>query len=255
MLCRRELVVGPDTVLLWDADGNLFPSEGPAFDASNVVTSRLLESLGSDERWTSQALRSRSLGKNFRSLAVELARSSGAPLSDEELEAWVERENEVVMERLGGSLRPDDNVLAAVRRLAGSYRMAVVSSSKLDRLAVCFTATGLDPYFPADLRFSAQDSLPSPTSKPDPAVYLHAVREMAAAPELAIAVEDAVAGVASATAAGLQSIGNLAFVPPSERSGHGEALLAEGASVVIEDWSELDALLPTFTGAVATRST
>ena len=66
MRARHELTAGPDTVLLWDADGNLFPSEEPAFDASTDVVNRMLEELGSDERWTSEALRSRSMGMTFR---------------------------------------------------------------------------------------------------------------------------------------------------------------------------------------------
>jgi beta-phosphoglucomutase-like phosphatase (HAD superfamily) len=254
MLYRRDLTVTRDTVLLWDADGNLFPSEGPAFDASVVVTNRLLDRLGSDERWTAQALRSRSVGKNFRGLVVQLCEETGATFGVDELGAWVEEENRVVTEHLRRVLRPDERVLSTVRRLAGSDRMAVVSSSKLDRLDACFTATGLDAYFGADLRFSAQDSLAQATSKPNPAVYLHAVRETGAAPEVAIAVEDAIPGVASAVGAGLQTIGNAVFVSPQERRAQGEALLAAGACVVIENWSEMDALLPVFATSGVTSS-
>jgi beta-phosphoglucomutase-like phosphatase (HAD superfamily) len=254
VLGRHDLVTAADTVLLWDADGNLFPSEGPAFDASTLVTNRLLERLGSDERWTSDALRSRSLGRSFRSLAVELAEQAGAPLGDEELEMWVAEENEVVTDHLGRALHPDEAVREAVGRLARCYRMAVVSSSKLDRLARCFTATALDPYFPVGARFSAQDSLPQPTSKPDPAVYLHAIRETAATTRTAVALEDAVPGVASAVAAGLQTIGNVVFAPEAERASQAEALLAAGAGVVIEDWSELGELLPETSGAAMPAS-
>jgi len=110
---------------------------------------------------------------------------------------------------------------------------------------MCFDATGLASYLPAEVHFSAQDSLPQPTSKPDPAVYDHAVRETGAVRERAIAIEDAPSGVASAVGAGLQTIGNLVFVPPAERRAQGEALLAAGACVIIEDWSELEGLLPT----------
>jgi beta-phosphoglucomutase-like phosphatase (HAD superfamily) len=252
MRCRRELKAPVGTVLLCDADGNLFPSELPAFEAATVVANRLLRRLGSTERWTTESMRSRSLGRNFRSLAAELSQLTGTPLDDEELDTWVEEENQAVMTRLAGTLRPDPAILSIVRRLAGTYRMAVVSSSKLNRLAVCLTATGLAPYFPTELRFSAHDSLSPPTSKPDPAVYRHALRETRAMPGDAIAVEDAVAGVASAVAAGIPTIGNLVFVPLPERRAHGEALLAAGASMVIEDWSELETLLSTAVDSVVT---
>jgi len=186
------------------------------------------------------------MGMNFRSLAVELSQKAPTSLSDRELDAWVEQENAVVMKHLGRTLRPDERVLSTVRHLSGSYRMAVVSSSKLDRLAVCFTSTGLDRFFRPDLRFSAQDSLPQPTSKPDPAVYQHAVQEMGIAPERAIAVEDAVAGVRSAVDAGIHTIGNVVFVPPNERRARREDLIDAGACVVIEEWSDLDDLLLAF---------
>ena len=40
------------THLLCDADGNLFPSEEPAFEASAEVTNAFLASLGIDRRYT-----------------------------------------------------------------------------------------------------------------------------------------------------------------------------------------------------------
>lgn len=240
---RRDLVVAAGSTLLCDADGNLFPSEEPAFQASVTVTNRLLAQLGSRDTFTAEELQKVSLGKNFLSLAEELSLSHRAPLGPEELRSWVAEENRVVTEHLGRSLVPDQAVLDAVRRLGQRHALAVVSSSALARLAVCFTATGLDPLFPVQHRYSAQDSLPQPTSKPDPAVYSHAVRDLGLTPDRAIAVEDAVAGVLSAVAAGVQTVGNLVFVPGPERSARARALTEAGATVVVDDWDELDALL------------
>src|SRR4051794_10914274 len=67
-------------VLLLDADGNLFPSEAPAFDASAAVTNRFLASLGVTETYTSEHLLATSTGKNFRTTAVDLAAAHGVPL-------------------------------------------------------------------------------------------------------------------------------------------------------------------------------
>src|SRR3954453_21557948 len=44
-------------ILLCDADGNLFPSEEPAFDASVEVTNAFLAEIGSDRRFTAGELR------------------------------------------------------------------------------------------------------------------------------------------------------------------------------------------------------
>lgn len=86
----------------------------------------------------------------------------------DELEQWVLQEREQVTAHLAATLRPDPEVLAPLQDLASRYALAAVSSSALKRLAGCFSATGLDPLIPASVRFSAEDSLPVPTSKPDP---------------------------------------------------------------------------------------
>lgn len=227
------------TTLLCDADGNLFPSEEPAFDASVLVTNRLLADLGSRQRYASDELRALALGRNFRSLALDLAAELGTQLPDPVLEWWVVEEATAVTAHLGMTLRPDADVTAALTRLAATLSLAVVSSSALARLAACFTATGLDALFPRHLRFSAQDSLPVPTSKPDPAVYRHALVQLGLDAEEAVAVEDAVAGVRSAVGAGIATVGNLVHVPPGEREGRREALSAAGAFLVVADWDEL----------------
>jgi hypothetical protein len=67
-------------VVLCDADGNLFPSEEPAFDASVEVTNRYLQSLGLPARYTAEELRLSTTGRNFRTTAVDLAVAWGVPL-------------------------------------------------------------------------------------------------------------------------------------------------------------------------------
>jgi beta-phosphoglucomutase-like phosphatase (HAD superfamily) len=223
-------------VVLCDADGNLFGSEEPAFAASTTVTNDLLRRLGSAVRWEPDELRRAALGRNFRTLASDCARGLGVELAEEELEEWVEREQRVVTRHLAEVLRPDDRVTDALQLLSAHLELAVVSSSALPRLAACFTATGLDDLLPEHGRFSAQDSLPVPTSKPDPAVYLVALERLGRSAHEAVAVEDAAAGVASAVAAGIWTIGNLAFVPPGERAERADELRRAGAAAVADSW-------------------
>lgn len=204
------------THLLCDADGNLFPSEEPAFDASTEVTNAFLASLGIDRRFTAPELRAAATGMNFRSTARTLAEQAGVTGVD--LEPWVAEERRAVTEHLARTLQPHPPTQAALTALAAHLELAVVSSSALARLAACFTATGLDALLPPERRYSAEDSLPVPTSKPDPAVYAHACAQLGIAPEQGLAVEDAVAGVRSAVAAGCPVVGNLLFVLPEERA-------------------------------------
>jgi beta-phosphoglucomutase-like phosphatase (HAD superfamily) len=226
-------------LLLCDADGNLFPSEEPAFEASAAVTNRLLADLGDERRFTALELRRAALGRNFRSVALELVASHSFPLAPAELERYVQEERREVTAHLGRVLAPDPGVLAPLTCLARRFRLAAVSSSALARLDVCFRATGLDGLFPPALRFSAEDSLALPASKPDPAVYLFAGEALGATGERALAIEDATAGVLSAVAAGFPAIGNLLFVAPEERSERAAALREAGASAIVESWWEL----------------
>lgn len=256
------------TTLLCDADDNLFPSEKPAFEASAEVINRFLARFGVSTPFTAEELRKRAVGKNFRSTALDLAVASGVPMEEtlahgrpgalvasngdattgralcaDELEQWVLREREQVTAHLTATLKPDPEVLTPLQALASRYALAAVSSSASKRLDGCFAATGLDPLIPARLRFSAEDSLPVPTSKPDPAVYLHAGEAMGVGAHNGLAIEDSVPGVKSAVAAGYLTVGNVMFVPADERACRSAELINAGAIGVTDSWRALaDAL-------------
>jgi beta-phosphoglucomutase-like phosphatase (HAD superfamily) len=242
-------LVEPLRVLLLDADGNLFPSEEPAFVASAEVTNRFLASLGVDRAYEAEELRRAATGMNFRTTALRLAAEHGH--ADVDVEPWVEEERRAVTEHLRRTLLPDPATLTALTALATYLPLAAVSSSALARLAGCFTATELDRLIPPARRFSAEDSLPTPTSKPDPAVYLHACEQLGVDPAAALAVEDSVPGARSAISAGCPTIGNLVFVPPAERALRKQDLLDAGALAVVDSWTELSTLLlPTLSTGV-----
>lgn len=265
----REFDPASITTLLCDADDNLFASEAPAFDASAEVTNRFLARFGVSAPLSADELRKKAVGKNFRSTALDLAVlcevpleqtlangrraavvasagdvAAGRALSADELENWVRQERQHVTAHLAATLRPDTQVVAALQTLAPQYTLAAVSSSALARLDACFVATGLDQLIPANVRFSAEDSLWVPTSKPDPAVYLRAGEVLDIGPHQGLAIEDSVAGITSAVAAGYVTVGNLCFVPDDERPCRRGELASAGAHAITESWSALtDALL------------
>ena len=257
------------TTLLLDADDNLFGSESPAFEASAEVTTRFLARFGVDSPLSGDQLRKKAVGKNFRSTATDLAVLSGVPfekaladgrpdaqvasdsdlamgraLTADELEQWVRTEREQVTAHLAVTLKPDAEVLGPLHDLAPRFAMAAVSSSALARLKASFTAAGLDDLIPASVRFSAEDSLPVPTSKPDPAVYLEAGRVLGVDGPQGLAVEDSVPGVTSAVAAGYYAVGNVMFVSADERQSRTRELIDAGAVAVTDSWRALaDALI------------
>ncbi|WP_104522457.1 HAD family hydrolase [Blastococcus atacamensis] len=239
----RRLDVLAVTTLLCDADGTLFPSEEPAYAASADVTNRFLAGLGVDRAFAPDELQRLTNGKNFRGAATELAAARGRDLTRADLDSWVSEEKDVVTAHLRTVLRPDDGVRGPLERLAQRFTLSAVTSSACSRLAACLDVTALDPLFPSDRRFSAEDSLPEPTSKPDPAVYLHAGRTLGVGPAQAVAVEDSVNGARSAVAAGYPTIGILQFVPEVDRPARADALRAAGVAVVVESWADVEAVL------------
>ena len=230
-------------VLLCDADGCLFPSEEPAFAASVQVMNRLLADLGIERRFEPDELRRRAVGRTFRATASELAREAGVALDAGALERWAREERNAVVAHLTTVLRRDPEVLEPLAELACSYVLAVVSSSASVRLDACFAATGLDALLPPGLRFSAEDSLPVPTSKPDPAIYAFAAERLGISRAEGVAIEDAEAGARSAIAAGFATIGNLQFVAPEEREQRVAALREAGVAAVVASWGQLVELL------------
>jgi alpha,alpha-trehalase len=70
--------------------------------------------------------------------------------------------------------------------------------------------------------------------KPSPAVFLEAARRLGAEPARAVVVEDAQAGVRAGRD------GGFGLVIGVDRSGQAQALLSEGADVVVTDLGEVD---------------
>ena len=233
--------MGHIRVLWCDADGNLFPSEEPAYEASAEVTNDFLAAVGVSARYSAEELRLGYTGKNFRTTAPLLCRDHGVTVSPETLDKWVGREAEVVTAHLGRTLGPDPSVVEPLETLARDHALALVSSSASARLDVCLAGTGLDHLFPPSRRFSAEDSLPVPSGKPDPAIYRYAGERMRCAGEHGIAIEDSVVGVQAALGAGFATLGNVQFVPAAEQSTRTEALLDAGAFQVVASWSEVAA--------------
>ncbi|ONH55574.1 haloacid dehalogenase [Frankia sp. CcI49] len=250
-------------IVLCDADDNLFPSEAPAFTASTEVTNDFLERMGVDYRWIPEDLRRAAMGRNFRSVALQAAADAGVPVetstdpveptepsagiagrvSAAEMEWWVAEEKRRVSEWLCAVLRPDPEVLGPLASMREKYPLAAVSSSALSRLEACFTAAGLTSLLPPRVRYSAEDTPPVPTSKPDPTIYRIACEREGVAPAEALAVEDSLTGATAAVRAGIPTVGNLHFVLPGEREARIAAFHEAGVTAVVENWQQLASLL------------
>jgi beta-phosphoglucomutase-like phosphatase (HAD superfamily) len=80
-------------------------------------------------------------------------------------------------------------------------------------------------------------------SKPRPDIYLHALACTTIPAERTLAIEDSVAGVSSARAAGVRTIGNVGFVASAERPTRQRELRAAGAETICHSWDEIVAFI------------
>ncbi|MEO5370910.1 MAG: HAD family phosphatase [Magnetococcus sp. DMHC-1] len=89
-----------------------------------------------------------------------------------------------------------------VRQLRKKYRLALASSASLASVRVFLEAAQLTDCFQVVL---SGDEVPH--AKPDPGIYLEALRRLQVTPEQALVVEDAITGIQAAQGAGIRVVG------------------------------------------------
>jgi len=106
-----------------------------------------------------------------------------------------------------------DGAVEAVRRLAGSFRLGLASSSNRPLIDAVLEATGLASLF--DATVSSEEVA---RGKPAPDVFLEAARRLGVEPGACAAIEDSANGIRSAHAAGMSviAIPNRRYPPPED---------------------------------------
>jgi len=167
-------------------------------------------------------------------------------LSKSKLEEYVNCELGAVIKKLNEAAQPCEGVMEELEKLkkGGKYGLSVVSSSALPRVVASIKKTEIDHYFPNEHIFSAATSLEKPTSKPNPAIYLHACKVIGVQPGECVAVEDSRSGAMAANNAKIPLIG---YVGPyieegKEKQESVAKMLTEecGAIVIMYHWSEFE---------------
>src|SRR5688572_7781195 len=134
----------------------------------------------------------------------------GLSESPTEISAEVVRRMEA---RYAESLPLVEGAVEAVRRAAGSFRLALASSSNRQLIDAVLEASGLAPLFEATV--SSEEVA---RGKPAPDVFRKAARSLGLAPSACAAVEDSGNGIRAAHAAGMRviAIPNRRYPPPRE---------------------------------------
>ena len=209
-------------VVIFDCDGVLVDSELIALG----VTRRMLGEAGlalSDEE-----TRERFLGLRQDRVLERIAREIGRPLP-KDFAVTLAREILVTFER---ELKGVEGVRQAVNGLHA--RVCVASSSAPQRLRFALRVADYESLFAPNI-FSAADV---ERGKPHPDLFLLAAGAMKARAEDCLVIEDSVAGVTAARAAGMTAFG---FVGASHFSEPAQAaqLTAAGAALIFDDMARL----------------
>ncbi|KAJ3745490.1 HAD-superfamily hydrolase [Lentinula detonsa] len=231
------------THILFDCDNTLVLSEALAFEACAELSNEILSSQNVTDRYTGEQLLVDFVGKNFRGMLMDLQDKYKFTIPSEQLEKYVAMEEEKVIEKLREKLVPCVGANDVLEKLAksGKYQFAVVSSSAHRRVMASLEKANQATYFPSDGVFSAATSLPKPTSKPDPAIYLFACEKLGAPPATCVAVEDSKSGATSAVRAGIPLIAYVgSYETPEKRDEMAKALKDIGAAAIMYEWVEFE---------------
>jgi HAD superfamily hydrolase (TIGR01509 family) len=216
--------VTPDLVI-FDCDGVLIDSE-PLVNRAHAETLALC-GCAIDEN----TLLERFCGVSDAEMLAAIEREWGRTLPAtyaEEVAARIARDYRA-------SLAPIPGIRAALAELA--LPVCVASSSLPAQLRLGLEVAGLLEFFDPHLFSAALVA----RGKPAPDLFLYAAARMGAAPRRCLVVEDSLAGVAAARAAGMTALG---FCGGSHcRPDHGKRLLAGGAVRVLCDMRDLPAAI------------
>jgi HAD superfamily hydrolase (TIGR01509 family) len=210
-----------DYLLIFDCDGVLVDSEL----ISCRVHAELLTHYGYPI--TADDVRERFLGRSARDSNREIEIELGRPLPEE----FNTRRKIDLLDALTREVTPVPYAYDAIDSLA--VTMCVASSGAHDKIHATLSKTGLYQRFAPNIFSASQVD----NGKPAPDLFLFAARQMKYPPGRCIVVEDSVAGVTAATAAGIAVIG---FVGASHcRNGDDLKLRDAGAAMILEDMRQL----------------
>jgi len=212
-------------LVIFDCDGVLVDSE--------AIACRVLAELLSDLGYpiTVDQCRDRFTGISIPSLIAKVEADWGRDLPSD-FETRVSDRDRAAFAR---ELQPIPGVAAAVDEI--NLPVCVASSGSPEKIRHSLTVTGLLGRFEPNL-FSASQVA---RGKPVPDLFLHAAAGMGVDPSGCVVIEDSIAGVTAAIAAGMRVLG---FAGGGHCGpGYADGLSAAGVPVVFDDMRNLPDLL------------
>jgi beta-phosphoglucomutase-like phosphatase (HAD superfamily) len=216
-------------LVIFDCDGVLVDSE--------VIAARVESTLLTDAGYPIEPedIAERFAGMTFKNILLTIERESGLALSA----SLLDKSERMVDEKLAREVRMITGADLAVAGVA--VPRCICSNSSLERIEMMLARTTLKPQFASHIYSSITLDL---TPKPAPDIFLAAAKAFDASPARTVVIEDSVAGVTGARAAGMRVIG---FTGAGHiTAGHGDRLMEAGAETVIAHHRDLGAVLEAF---------
>ncbi|MET0222699.1 MAG: HAD family hydrolase [Tardiphaga sp.] len=218
----------PIDLVIFDCDGVLVDSE-----IISCQTHADMFSLSGYPITAAQVFE-RFLGRSAKQAQLEVEAELGRPLPDD----FTAR----LQERLFGAFKADLQAVIGITQAldAIDIPVCVASSGSHERMRVSLGAVGLYDRLAPHIFSSSQVA----NGKPAPDLFLFAAAQIGAAPEACLVVEDSIAGIKGAVAAGMTVLG---FHGGSHCGpDHAASLQAAGANATFGDMSQLPALIARF---------
>ncbi|WP_310621974.1 HAD family hydrolase [Flexibacterium corallicola] len=180
----------PPRLVIFDCDGVLVDTETIA----NEILSRFAEDLGLD--LSPEECQRRFQGLSLGAVKGELETLSACLLPIN----WIDQVRQADIKAFQKGIDPIANIEGQILRLKEcSVPFCVASSGSYAKMHTTLGAAGLLKYF-QEVLYSAQDV---ENGKPAPDVFLYAAREMGYTPDQCVVIEDSMAGIVGAKAAGM----------------------------------------------------
>jgi len=214
--------------VLFDCDGVLVDSE--------PLTNQVLRDMLDESGWamTLSECMAYFVGKTVRQEREEIEARTGLPLTEDWLQSFYQRRNQVLMADLQIIAGAHAAVQAAYSHVRG--RIACASGADRFKIEMMLSKLGLMGFFEGRV-FSGHEM---PRSKPAPDVYLAAALHLNVPGNQCLVIEDTTVGTTAGVAAGATV---WAYCPQPEA---GPALLQAGASRLFDDMAQLPQLLSAF---------
>lgn len=195
--------------VIWDMDGVLVDTGPFHFQAWR----RILRERGRD-------LTEKGFLESFGMKSVDILRKVLGELRPEELNLLARRKEEYYREELAERVRPLPGAMAILESLReAGFHQALASSAPPKNIGLVLDSLGIAHYFEALVSGDEVEA-----GKPDPEIFLEASRRLGVSPRRCVVLEDSVAGVRAARAAGMRCVA-ITNSNPQEKLGEADMIV------------------------------